>query len=124
MERHHVSAPVELHKDVNQAAQGMDQYLKSLQDQSELLRAQKGTERELKCVEEKLEALRKNRHDLIRQTEAQEAATLQKFSDAKHHAKEVMEQAREGVPDSEPSILDRIGEAITGKAPHHEPEHC
>jgi len=120
MERHHTTAPHELHKDVSQAAAGLDNYMKSLQSQSELLRAQQGTEHELKAIEDKLDTLRRQRHDLIRMTEKQEEATLQKFSDAKHHAKEVMDQAKQGVPDAKPGLMDRISEAFTGQAPAHE----
>jgi len=92
---------------IHAGAEGMQQYMKSLEEQQRLLREQEGTEHEIACQQKKLDEIRQKRCELINETQARENEALKNFQEAKHAAKQTMEAAKERVPEANPGIIER-----------------
>jgi len=109
-----------LQQKIQESALGLDQYMQTLQAQSELLAKQKHDETLVQHIEERVEDTRMARHKLAKEAERKEAETLAKLKEARSCAKELMEEAKVEVREQEsnPSVVERITETFTGKASH------
>jgi len=107
----------EVHQKKEEGAQGISEYMKSLQAQSELLQEQRNLEGLKADADKKINEVSARRKQMQEQTDRIAADTVHKFDGARDAASELMHGAKANVgthPTHESrNLLDKISDAFT-----------